>query len=96
VANAVVYLPMPPCEVCLGAINNLALVGVKVRRIVYFEYRNFANTNWLAEHLPHISIESFHAGRAPWSVLAQASLYAKIRQDASDVVSAGSSTLYRD
>lgn len=64
--HAVVYVPFPPCEVCLGMLA--AHPWVKVRRIVYLADRPMPNTFTLAEHLPHISLEPY-AGEDPATYL---------------------------
>jgi len=47
--HAVVYLPMPPCERCLGLLVNMPFV--QVRQIIYYEDRDLPNTRLLVEAL---------------------------------------------
>ncbi|MGE5607977.1 MAG: deoxycytidylate deaminase [Bacillota bacterium] len=89
--HAVVYLPMPPCEVCLGAIANMPLVAVK--RIVYLEYRQFPNTEMLLRHLPHITCEQYQ-GPHPAEWLEKAAIYARIRSQHGPALSVGSTRTY--
>lgn len=90
--DAVMYLPMPPCEVCLGAIANHPTV--KIHRIVYLEERGFTASKWLSEYIPHIKIEQYQ-GRHPADVLIDAAVYAKVRTTSGQQLSALSSKTYR-
>jgi deoxycytidylate deaminase len=90
--DAVVYLPMPPCEGCLGALANMPLVAVK--RIVYLEYRCFPNTERMLKHLPHITCEQYR-GPHPSIWLGNAAQYATLRTDFGPALSAGSTKTYR-
>ena len=89
--NAVVYLPMPPCEVCLGVMANHPTVLVK--RIVYLEYRHFPATEDLAHHLPHITFEQYK-GPHPAEALLNAAKYAMLRTTQSSKLSANSTKSY--
>lgn len=89
--NAVAYLPMPPCEVCLGIMANMA--QVKIRRIVYLEERTFPNTQRLLNHLPHIKLEKY-TGPNPSDVLIQAAQYAQLRTTKGAELSLGSTKSY--
>ena len=89
--NAICYLPMPPCEVCLGIMANLPTVRIK--RIVYLEDRNFPNTVALAKHLPHITFEKYK-GQHPAEVLINAATYAMLRTSQGAELSKNSTTTY--
>lgn len=90
--NAVVYLSMPPCEVCLGVLANMPLV--KVRRIVFLEPRAFDHTFNLSRYLPHISLEQYQ-GAHPAGVLCRAAEYATIRTQHGRELTSGSANTYR-
>jgi dCMP deaminase len=89
--NAVMYLPMPPCETCLGILANMPFV--KIRRIVYLEDRDLPNTRWLLEYLPHIRLEKY-TGPNPAEVLLNAAAYVQLRLTQSQALSAKSATTY--
>ena len=89
--NAVVYLPMPPCEMCLGVLANMS--DVKVRRIVYLEHRDFPNTFQLLKHLPHITFEKYQ-GPHPAEVLEIAATYSRLRTQSGVELSKNSATTY--
>jgi hypothetical protein len=91
--NAVAYLPMPPCEVCLVTLNNLRLRRIAVRRIVYLEDRAFGNTMKVAASLPHIAIEK-HRGAHPAELLERAAVYALLRTARGTELSANSALAY--
>jgi len=91
--NAVVYLPMQPCEVCLGLLNNLKLRDIRVRRIVYLEHRTFPKTMELSAFLPEISIELYR-GLHPAIALENAATYARIRTQHGVELSKASTTTY--
>lgn len=89
--HAVVYLPMPPCEVCLGVLANMP--RILVRRIVYLEHRDLPNTFNLARHLPHIEFEQY-TGQHPAEVLMNAAIYAMLRTTAGQALSVNSTKTY--
>jgi dCMP deaminase len=90
--NAVVYLSMPPCEVCFGLLANMPFV--KVNRIVFLEPRGFPNTFNLSRYLPHIALEQY-AGPHPSELLHRAAEYATLRTDCSRELTSGSVNSYR-
>lgn len=89
--HAVCYLPMPPCEVCLGTLANLPTI--RINRIVYLESRDFPNTIAVARHLPHIKFEKYQ-GQHPAEVLMNAATYALLRSTKGKELSANSTTTY--
>ena len=89
--NAVMYLPMPPCETCLGVMANMPFV--KIHRIVYLEDRDLPNTEWLLRFLPHIRLEKY-TGPNPAEVLLNAAAYVHLRLTQSQALSAKSATTY--
>jgi len=91
--HAVVYLPMPPCEVCLGVMANMS--RVRIRRIVYLEHRHFPRTEQLARHLPHIKFEQY-LGPDPTELLSRAAMYTAIRQAHGKELSRESVATYAD
>lgn len=90
-SNAVVYLPMPPCEVCLRSLANHPSIHVK--RIVFLEYRVYPNTERLLEHLPEIRCEQYK-GPHPAEWLMNAAKYATLRTEHGAALSVGSTTSY--
>lgn len=90
--HAVVYLPMPPCEVCLGAIANMPLVAVK--RVVHLEYRSYPEAERMFKHLPHIELEQYR-GPHPAEWLERAAIYARVRTLHGQNLSVGSTRTYR-
>lgn len=77
--DAVMYLPFPPCEVCLGIISNHP--DIRVRRIVYAAHRDYENTNRLLDHLPHIVCEQYLGGQGAEHVLEESLDYLRLMME---------------
>ena len=92
-ANAVLYVPMPSCEACGGLVLNHPTV--KIKRIVYFEERNFRNLIWRTR--PDVVHEHYNSGLTgdPTELLDRAATYIRLRLTESAKLSEHSTKTYK-
>ncbi len=97
--DAWVFLPMQPCEMCLGLMLNMPFV--KVTRIVYYEERDYGNINAIMGSLRGRSIELrsydslVNGANRVVETLAQAAEYVNLRDKHSAALSVASTKTYR-
>jgi len=89
--DAVMYVPMPPCEACGALLLNHP--SVKINRIVYYEDRDYRNHIFVCR--PDVRVERWNHGKMdPADILEQAATYMRLRKAASKALSKESTRTY--
>jgi deoxycytidylate deaminase len=91
--NAVLFVPMPSCDNCATLMLNNP--WVKIRRVVYFEPRDYAKT--LYEARPDVILEQYDEDKYgdPAELLIQTARYIKLRRKLGQKLSVDSIRSYR-
>ncbi len=91
--HAVIYVPMPSCDMCAGYVLNHPFM--KVKRIVYYEERDYDNKLYAAR--PDVSVEKYDVEKngEPEDLLIRAAQYLKLRRLQGQAMSKGVTLTYR-